>query len=132
MEEFRPPTDAELEAIERRILEVTPGPWQAEIFSTLQRAKVLGRFAWAHPNPETGVWPLPYKGEVGVVLRVIPNRSRKKEDTSLRVELPGRVEVSGPDARFIANSRTDLPMLLAEVRRLRELLAQHRIVPVSF
>jgi hypothetical protein len=132
MEEFRPPTEAELEAMERRLMEVTPGPWQAEIFPTLLRAKVLGRFTWAHANPETGVWPLPYKGEVGTILRVIPNRSRKKDDTSLRIELPGLVEVSGADARFIAHARTDLPMLLAEVRRLRELLAQHRIVPVSF
>jgi hypothetical protein len=131
MEEFRPPTDAELEAIERRILDATPGPWLAQIFASLERAKMFDRFRWAQPHPRTGVWPLSPKGEVGVVLRVLPNRSRKKEDTAIRVGLPGLVEVSGADAHFIANARTDLPVLLLEVRRLRDLLAQHRIVPVS-
>jgi hypothetical protein len=132
MDEFRPPTEAELEAIERRILEATSGPWKAEIFATLERAKMFDHFRWAQPHPQTGVWPLPVKREVGIVLRVIPNPSRKKDDTSLRIELPGLVEVSAADAHFIAHARTDVPMLLAEVRRLRYLLARHRIVPVSY
>jgi hypothetical protein len=125
MSEERLLTDAELEAIERRCVEASPGPWIAQILGTLEEAKILGRFRWAQPEPGFGPWPLSPQTEVGVVWRA-PNKLRKPDDTPLRIGLPGVVEVTAGDAEFIANARSDVPRLLEEVRRLRTLLAQHR------
>jgi hypothetical protein len=130
MSEERLLTDAELEAIERRCALASPGPWEAEILGTLEEAKSLGRFRWAQPRPGFGPWPMSTETEVGVVWRG-PTSTRKPEDTPLRIGLPGVVEVTAADAEFIAHARTDLPRLIAEIRRLRALLAQHRILTHS-
>ena len=118
-------TDAELEAIERRCAEASPGPWIAQILGSLEEAKILGRFRWAQPDPGFGPWPITPQTEVGVVWRA--NKLRKPDDTPLRIGLPGVVEVTAPDAEFIANARADVPRLVNEIRRLRALLAEHRI-----
>ena len=125
MSEERLLTDAELEAIERRCAEASPGPWIAQILGTLEEAKILGRFRWAQPDPGFGPWPITPQTEVGVVWRA--NKLRKPDDTPLRIGLPGVVEVTAPDAEFIANARADVPRLVNEIRRLRALLAEHRI-----
>ncbi len=52
MSEERLLTDAELEAMERRCVEASPGPWTAEILGSLEEAKALGRFRWAQPEPD--------------------------------------------------------------------------------
>ena len=122
MSEERLLTDAELEAIERRCAEASPGPWIAQILGTLEEAKTLGRFRWAQPDPGFGAWPITPHTEVGVVWRA--NKLRKPDDTPLRIGLPGVVEVTAADAEFIANARADVPRLLSEIRRLRALLAQ--------
>ena len=125
MSEERLLTDAELEAIERRCAEASPGPWIAQILGSLEEAKILGRFRWAQPDPGFGPWPITPQTEVGVVWRA--NKLRKPDDTPLRIGLPGVVEVTAPDAEFIANARPDVPRLVNEIRRLRALLAEHRI-----
>ncbi len=125
MSEERLLTDAELEAIERRCAEASPGPWIAQILGSLEEAKILGRFRWAQPDPGFGPWPITPQTEVGVVWRA--NKLRKPDDTPLRIGLPGVVEVTAPDAEFIANARADVPRLVNEIRRLRALLAEHRI-----
>jgi hypothetical protein len=125
MSEERLLSDAELEAIERRCAEASPGPWIAQILGTLEEAKILGRFRWAQPDPGFGPWPITPQTEVGVVWRA--NKLRKPDDTPLRIGLPGVVEVTAPDAEFIANARADVPRLVNEIRRLRALLAEHRI-----
>ena len=125
MSEERLLTDAELEAIERRCAEASPGPWIAQILGSLEEAKILGRFRWAQPDPGFGPWPITPQTEVGVVWRA--NKLRKPDDTPLRIGLPGVVEVTAPDAEFIANARADVPRLISEIRRLRALLAEHRI-----
>ena len=125
MSEERLLTDAELEAIERRCAEASPGPWIAQILGSLEEAKILGRFRWAQPDPGFGPWPITPHTEVGVVWRA--NKMRKPDDTPLRIGLPGVVEVTAPDAEFIANARADVPRLVNEIRRLRALLAEHRI-----
>ena len=125
MSEERLLTDAELEAIERRCAEASPGPWIAQILGTLEEAEILGRFRWAQPDPGFGPWPITPQTEVGVVWRA--NKLRKPDDTPLRIGLPGVVEVTAPDAEFIANARADVPRLVNEIRRLRALLAEHRI-----
>ncbi len=121
MSEERLLTDAELEAIERRCAEASI----AQILGTLEEAKILGRFRWAQPDPGFGPWPITPQTEVGVVWRA--NKLRKPDDTPLRIGLPGVVEVTAPDAQFIANARADVPRLVNEIRRLRALLAEHRI-----
>src|SRR5213080_1832405 len=126
MSEERLLTDAELEAIERRCAEASPGPWIAQIVGTLEEAKLLGRFRWAQPDPGFGAWPITPETEVGIVWRAA-NKLRKPDDTPLRIGLPGVVEVTAVDAEFIANARTDVPRLVGEIRRLRALLDQHRI-----
>jgi len=125
MSEERLLSDAELEAIERRCAEASPGPWIAQILGSLEEAKILGRFRWAQPDPGFGPWPITPQTEVGVVWRA--NKLRKPDDTPLRIGLPGVVEVTAPDAEFIANARADVPRLVNEIRRLRALLAEHRI-----
>jgi len=125
MSEERLLTDAELEAIERRCAEASPGPWIAQILGTLEEAKMLGRFRWAQPGPGFGPWPMSTQTQVGVVWRA-PTPLRKPDDTPLRIGLPGVVEVTAADAEFIANARADVPRLINEIRRLRALLAQHR------
>jgi len=125
MSEERFLSDAELEAIERRCAEASPGPWIAQILGSLEEAKILGRFRWAQPDPGFGPWPITPQTEVGVVWRA--NKLRKPDDTPLRIGLPGVVEVTAPDAEFIANARADVPRLVNEIRRLRALLAEHRI-----
>jgi hypothetical protein len=124
MSEERLLTDAELEAIERRCAEASPGPWVAQILGTLEEAKHLGRFRWAQPDPGFGPWPITPQTEVGIVWRS-PNKLRKPEDTPLRIGLPGVVEVTAADAEFIANARADMPRLVGEIRRLRAFLAQN-------
>jgi len=128
MSEERLLTDAELEAIERRCAEASPGPWVAQIVGTLEEAKMLGRFRWAQPDPGFGPWNITPQTEVGIVWRA-PDKLRKPDDTPMpmRIALPGVVEVTAADAEFIANARADLPRLVSELRRLRALLDQHRV-----
>jgi len=117
-------TDAELESMERRCVEASPGPWAAEILGSLEEAKAMGRFRWVQMEPEFGPWRIPPQGNVGVVWRA-PNKLRKADDTPLRIGLPGVVEVTAEDALFIAHAREDMPRLLFEVKRLRAVLAQN-------
>lgn len=124
MPEERLLTDAELEAMERRCVEASPGPWTAEILGSLEEAKSLGRFRWVQMEPEFGPWRIPTQSHVGVVWRA-PNAHRKPDDTPLRIGLPGVVEVTAADALFIANARQDMPRLISEIKRLRALLAQN-------
>jgi hypothetical protein len=124
MPEERLLTDAELEAMERRCVEASPGPWMAEILGSLEEAKALGRFRWVQPEPEFGPWRIPTQTQVGVVWRA-PTKTRKPDDTPLRIGLPGVVEVTAADALFIANAREDMPKLISEIKRLRALLAKN-------
>jgi hypothetical protein len=117
-------TDAELESMERRCVEASPGPWAAEIIGSLEEAKALGRFRWVQMEPEFGPWRIPPRTDVGVVWRA-PTKLRKPDDTPLRIGLPGVVEVTAADALFIAHAREDMPRLLTEIKRLRALLAKN-------
>jgi hypothetical protein len=124
MPEERLLTDAEVEAMERRCIEATPGPWTADILGTLEEAKALGRFRWVQPEPEFGPWRIPTQVEVGIVRR-LPAKVRKPDDTPLPIGLPGVVEVTAADALFIAHAREDMPKLIAELKRLRALLEKN-------
>ena len=97
---------------------------RAEILGSLEEAKALGRFRWVQPEPEFGPWRIPTQTQVGVVWRA-PTKTRKPDDTPLRIGLPGVVEVTAADALFIANAREDMPKLISEIKRLRALLAKN-------
>lgn len=79
-------TDAELEDIDMRAAQATPGPWE-------------------------------HKGDDKCCEAWVEDTKHHKV-TSRRGMLP-------QDAWFIANARTDIPALIAEVRRLRLLNERH-------
>jgi len=102
-------TPAELDAIEAREKAATEGPWRAvaqdggEVFHGFERGVVTG---WDHPQLRG---PLDITG-LGIDLR--SGRAVRRMDAT--------------DAEFIAHARSDVPALVAEVRRLRGLLEAER------
>jgi len=89
-------TDDELQAIQARADAATPGPWGYMFLG--------GEY---HVCPESTLTA------VGSGLRlahVLENFDRRTE---------GYDPAAEPNAEFIANARSDIPALLAEVRRLR-------------
>ena len=90
-------TDEELDAIEARAMDATGGPWLPKY------AKVF------YPNGEAEHW--------------VKSTADGLTVASLRYRPQGREigeDQSDLDALFIAHARTDIPALLAEVKRLRK------------
>lgn len=114
-----PVSDEELAAVESLCHAATQGPWIDRVFSDVAHAVQEGGFRWALPDVKSGKESI-FEGEVGLVMIM----QGSNETTSHQCPgMKGIVEVSGPDARFIARSRTALPRLAAEVRRLKKLLS---------
>lgn len=90
-------TEDQLSAIEARAKAATPGPWSTG-----------GTFCPNDPERESvGVWGhIPSGCQSGE--RIFP--------------CPPRMGMRPRDAYFVAHARTDVPYLVAEVRRLREAL----------
>ena len=86
-------TDEELDAIEARANAATPGPWRSDVGSGANRLRL-----WV-PGGMLIADSYPPK----------PHRARDEQQ--------GKA-----DYGFIAGARTDVPALVAEVRRLREAL----------
>lgn len=87
-------TDEELNAIEARAAAATPGPWW--VYDDGRSAGVV--------NGDGSTYHRPYRAMI----------------------CGGDAHegyFDGPDADFIAHARTDVPALVAEVRRLTQLLA---------
>jgi len=112
-------SDAELEVFQALCTAASPEPWTERVFRDIAHALREGSFRWACSDLKSGKQDL-FEGEVGVVMIMKPPETTKEQD-GYRVK--GIIEVSGPDARFIAKARKILPRLLVEIRRLRELLA---------
>jgi hypothetical protein len=89
-------TALDLDAIEARANAATPGPW------------VIGDGHFDNLNPDDD-WPV--RGADGIPLCTSP-------DDGVR---GGHLKA---DAEFIANARGDVPVLVAEVRRLRMALTE--------
>lgn len=96
-------TDDELAAIEARCKKATPGPWNPPSNYDHER----------HPNVL-----LRRSIARDVLVLVNPRYGRHLQ------HIPDEAfEQAGADAAFIAAARSDIPALLAEVRRLREIVA---------
>ena len=127
-----PPTDAELDAIEARANAATPGPWEWEDVDTWPSE-------WGHSGPDLVtvdgetyickcycVW----RDKDGVEHREAgpkhPHEHFRRNATIIRswgYDADG-LDVEDVDAAFIAAARSDVPRLVAEVRRLRKLLKE--------
>jgi hypothetical protein len=93
-------TDEELSAIETRIANASPSPWEAF------------------------VEPRDFEGGDSVVRIRGPHSD--EPDLYLRQYRAGRmIEASPADHDFVANARQDVPRLVEEVRRLQRLLQTH-------
>jgi hypothetical protein len=96
--------EADLLAIEQRANAATPGPWETrEDGDYYQGGTYIGVEPYHYPGPKPG---RPEK---------FPDHCYFKTDVC-------RVESGEADREFILHARTDVPALIAEVRRL-----QHRI-----
>lgn len=84
-------TDVELDEIRDRVNRASVGPWHTEPWNTLANGYLYGpaKIHW-HKQPDTGL------------MKCFP-------PTSFRYE----------DAEFIAHARQDIPLLLAEIERLK-------------
>lgn len=99
-------TDAELQAIRRRCERATGDPWSVSLPGL---ARVFC------PELEDGAVMIAAPGYVGTGTPSCP-------EVFAQTVLAGYCDED--DAAFIAGARSDVPALLAEVRRLREALAE--------
>ncbi|MBG0819589.1 hypothetical protein HS048_02295 [Planomonospora sp. ID91781] len=110
-----PISDSGLQEIEDRAQAATPGPWHARFLDDVHAANLVA--VSTTPDVKRGCrWP-EWDGSELVAATL--------------VQFP-EPYVTGPDDRwdanavFIAHARSDVPRLLAEVRRLRALLDEAR------
>jgi hypothetical protein len=94
-------TDDDLAAIEARVNAATPGPWEAE-----------GSLVWGPEQSTRGGWGAMRTESDGEGRAPLGDFNDGEYTASLRAE---------QDATFTAHAREDVPALLAEVRRLREI-----------
>lgn len=108
-----PLTDADLERIEARAKAATPGPW------------FLVPLPWRYPDLPSYVTTGSPDPQVGRMVLDGP------EIDSLDSDLTDEEAIAQVDAdlEFAACARTDVPVLLAEVRRLREELKRIGVQP---
>jgi hypothetical protein len=110
-----PISDGELHEIENRAESATPGPWYVRFLDDDAAANLVA------------VSTMPDDGEG----RRWPEWEDRELVAATLVQFPTPY-VAGPDDRwdenaaFIAHARSDVPRLIAEVRRLRALLENQR------
>lgn len=103
-------TNEELDAIEQRANRATPGPW-----------------VWFMENSSTSGPIEPYTGFFGGPYTRSDNSQFADLRSGNKTVLPADQSPALPkdeDADFIVHSRTDIPKLVAEVRRLRSLVSE--------
>jgi hypothetical protein len=101
-------SDAELDQIERRTDAATPGPWFVRFLDDVDAMSLVA----VSTQPDTGQgerWP-DFEPSTIIAATVV------QEPRYVDIE-DGRWD---ENARFIAHARSDIPRLVAEVRRLRE------------
>lgn len=117
-------TDAELAAISERVERATPGPWYPIVTDDelYQGAVYVGREARGKLS-EVGLYVDDGRGKKLLVEGEIDDES-VIAITCLQFPRLAYQDACDDNALFIAHARDDIPRLLAEVRRLRALLAQ--------
>lgn len=106
-----PLTDERLAAIEARCAAATPGPW------TYRRGR-----AWYRGDGAGRVWTDDEPAAEGRVASDVDDFVGPGIDTGCGCCQGSHLFESGPDGYFIAAARADVPDLVAEVRRLQELV----------
>jgi hypothetical protein len=114
-------TDEELDAIERRAAAATSGPWY--FHSTDDAHFMNARYVGTSEKEPSDDHPTRYQGLCdGAEEQVHPRRV-------VAITLLQEPSLAGPEeyeenTTFIAHARTDVPKLVAEIRRLRAELDQ--------
>lgn len=99
-------TDADLDRIEAEANAATPGPWSAS--EAVEYRPRQGPFS----DTGASIWSESQKHPSGDEQEVVAGGMQDEQGGAVGVLL-------NADARFIAASRTNVPTLIAEVRRLR-------------
>lgn len=120
----------DISKIKERCESITPGPWNADCCDGLCPAGIM----WDNgpiAHVVVGEWGDPYEClefEDGTKTGLSDSFEFKKYDKPLRPSRDmlayGSVdkEWARRNARFIAHARTDIPLLIAEIERLQELV----------
>lgn len=131
-------TDAELEAIEARANAATEGPWESD--------REYGAFPERRDKPGKCDWcrsygpPVRVEENAGFGPKIKAHIHREKQEAATVYTVDGRAIIDlewldynnagltfkSDDRLFIAQARTDIPRLVAEVRRLRAAMNQCR------
>jgi hypothetical protein len=117
MNQNRPPTEAELAEIEARCSRAPAGPW----LCCITERKQFEVFKHAHAGIAINKAHYPRDG----------GREADQDDYFLDEKQANIGSETIAQAKFIAHARTDVPRILAEVRRLRALLAQRGLATDS-
>lgn len=110
MDALQPITNEELDEIEERANAATPGPWHVRRLDDEDAMNLVA----ISTIPDTGLgerWPEFHHDQIVA---------------ATLVQQPRYVDIADDrwdeNARFIASARQDIPRLVAEIRRLRNLL----------
>lgn len=100
--------ELDLDTIEARVNAATEGPWEAEVGEGIEVNAGTARTVWNDA------------GDVGTPAKSWRSTDRILEVSDAEYDLPDEdYEIVAANAEFIAHARTDVPALIAEVRRLR-------------
>ncbi|WP_295823321.1 hypothetical protein [uncultured Deinococcus sp.] len=135
-------TEAELSVIEARVNAASPGPWypittddelfQGAVYVSVEQRGRLGEGLLLDTGEVIGAGLYRDQGRRKVRLRpggVDPGKT--VAINTLQSPPLAELEEHSENAIFIAHAREDVPALIAEVRRLRGLLEEIGVAPVS-
>lgn len=112
-------TDDELEAIEARAKNATPGPWRFDYGYDLLDNQGNRVLLGAYVRTEKPMGPYPGLRD-DVTSRMLGARRMISEVHTLECSDGEPRHAGSADGHFIASAREDIPKLIAEIRRLRD------------
>jgi hypothetical protein len=115
---MKPMTDVELDEIARRADAATSGPWHVRFLDDDYAANLVA--VSTTPDTGRGEWWPNFDHATIVAATLIQHPHRYVDVADARWD---------ENAAFIAHARSDIPRLIAEIRRLRELLPRERAEP---
>jgi hypothetical protein len=108
---MKPMPEAELDEIARRVDAATPGPWHVRLLDD-DYASSLVAVSTLPDTEHTEYWPNFDHGTI-VAATLVQHPHRYVDIADARWD---------QNATFIAHARSDIPRMIDEIRRLRELL----------